>query len=194
MTAKKSALKPIRHTENPFITSQPVLFSTKKWQISRFGKEQGIAINNLEKSRGGTAFINYQKVDDVQFIKLFTQNIKLAFELTQAGQKALYVVFWAIQNSRNNDTLLLDQYTLQEFLAQYPDLKMSLATFWRGLSELVKSQILAMAKRKGFYFINPHFAFNGDRVAFATVLERNRFEKKQVLDVEETNKESRGEE
>ncbi|EFG0391728.1 hypothetical protein [Escherichia coli] len=51
---------------------------------------------------------------------------------------------------------------------------MSLPTFKRGLGELVKSQILAMNKRKGFYYINPNFVFNGDRVAFTTVLEMNK--------------------
>ena len=188
MTTQKRASKPIRYAENPFVDTQPMLFSSKKWQVSRFGKEQGLTIKNLEKSRGGTAFIKYQVVDEAQFIKLFTQNIKLAFELTQAGQKALYIVFWAIQNSRNKDTILLDQYSLEEFLTQYPELKVSLPTFWRGISELVKSQILAMAKRKGYYFINPHFAFNGDRVAFATVLERKKIEKAKTIEGEEAEK------
>nr|MCD4355936.1 replication/maintenance protein RepL [Escherichia coli] len=97
-----------------------------------------------------------------------------AFELTQAGQKALFVLFWAVQNKTNNDLVLLDQYTLNDFINENKGLSMSLPTFKRGLGELVKSQILAMNKRKGFYYINPNFVFNGDRVAFTTVLEMNK--------------------
>ena len=34
-----------------------------------------------------------------------------------------------------------------------------------------------MSKRKGAYFINPNFAFNGDRIAFTTILEKDKGEK-----------------
>lgn len=51
---------------------------------------------------------------------------------------------------------------------------MSLPTFKRGLNELEKAQIIAKTMRQGRYFINPNFVFNGDRVAFSTVIERKR--------------------
>jgi hypothetical protein len=40
------------------------------------------------------------------------------------------------------------------------------------LRDLEKAQILARTLRKGRYFINPNFVFNGDRIAFTTLLER----------------------
>lgn len=64
--------------------------------------------------------VTYKKVDNAQFIKLFTQNIKLAFELTQAGQKALYVLFWSLQDEAGKDLVLLDQYILKDFLGENP--------------------------------------------------------------------------
>ncbi len=47
-----------------------------------------------------------------------------------------------------------------------------MATFKRGMNELEKAQIIAKTMRKGRYFINPNFMFNGDRIAFTTLIER----------------------
>jgi hypothetical protein len=44
----------------------------------------------------------------------------------------------------------------------------------RGLAELEKARIIAKTLRQGRYFINPNFVFNGDRVAFTTLIERDR--------------------
>lgn len=170
--SKKEISKPIRFKENPFVKDLVVPLKNRQVQISRLGEDNNIVINQeTGEFLGGTSVVTYKKVDNTQFIKLFTQNIKLAFELTQAGQKALYVLFWAIQQGINKDQVTLDQITLRDFLEIHPELSMSAPTFWRGLSELTKSQIIAMTERKGEYFINPNFVFNGDRVAFTTVLE-----------------------
>lgn len=55
-------------------------------------------------------------------------------------------------------------------------LKLSLATFKRGINEMEKAQIVAKTMRQGRYFINPNFVFNGDRIAFTTVIERKKRE------------------
>lgn len=164
-----------RFSKNPFTRDLVVPMKNKQVQISVLGADNNIVINqDTGEYLGGTSVITYKRVDQMQFIKLFTQNIRLAFELTQSGQKALYVLFWAVQNEAGRDLVLLDSYTLEEFLKVHPELDMSLPTFKRGLAELVKAQILAMNARKGFYYINPNFIFNGDRVAFTTVLEREK--------------------
>ena len=49
----------------------------------------------------------------------------------------------------------------------------SKATFKRGLLELTKAKIVARTVRQGRYFINPNFMFNGDRIAFTTLIERD---------------------
>lgn len=180
---------PIRFKENPFTKDLLIPLKNKQVQISMLGADNNIVINQeTGECLGGTSVITYKRVDQTQFIKLFTQNIKLAFELTQAGQKALYVLFWAIQQGINKDKVTLDQLTLRDFLEVYPELTMSISTFWRGLSELVKSQIIAMTERKGDYFINPNFAFNGDRVAFTTVLEVEKRKKREKVESENGQK------
>jgi DNA-binding GntR family transcriptional regulator len=65
----------------------------------------------------------------------------------------------------------LNEFT-EAHATKEPPLRLSSATFLRGLAELVKAQIIAKTMRQGWYFINPNFMFNGDRIAFTTVIER----------------------
>lgn len=170
--------KMMRYKTNPFLDDLIIPLGNKQVQISALGKDNNIVINqDTGEFLGTTSVVTYKKVDSSQFIKLFTRNIKLAFDLTQAGQKALYVLFWAVQKVINKDKISLDQYTLNEFLEENQELTMSIATFRRGLAELTKCKIIAMAERKGDYFINPNFLFNGNRIAFTTVIENEKITK-----------------
>ena len=47
--------------------------------------------------------------------------------------------------------------------------------------ELEDAKIIAKHRKRGDYFINPNFVFNGDRIAFSTVIE-----KKPSTDMEES--------
>ena len=126
----------------------------------------------------GTHVTTYKSVDGEQFVKLFTANIALTFDLKAAGIKAFSVLLWSVQNKGlfkdevPLDVLVLDEFT-EAHMDKEPPLRLSQATFLRGLAELVKAQIIAKTMRQGWYFINPNFLFNGDRVAFTTVIERS---------------------
>ena len=39
------------------------------------------------------------------------------------------------------------------------------------VEELTDAKIIAKSFRKGFYFINPNFAYNGNRIAITTAIE-----------------------
>lgn len=54
---------------------------------------------------------------------------------------------------------------------------MTLRTFQRGLAEQEKAKIIARNVRHDRYFINPNFVFNGDRLAFTRLIERDRKER-----------------
>ncbi|NJU25328.1 hypothetical protein HCX20_23365, partial [Escherichia coli] len=86
------------------------------------------------------------------------------------------VLAWILQDrSISKDLVPLDKFVLDDFLkAQEKKLALSQATFARGLAELEKAKIIAKHVRQGWYFINPNFVFNGDRIAFSTVVERKK--------------------
>ena len=93
--------------------------------------------------------------------------------------KVFSVLIWAVQYSAlSKDEVDLDLLVLEAFTEankdKEPPLMLSPATFRRGINELEKAQIVAKTLRQGRYFINPNFVFNGDRIAFTTLIERRK--------------------
>lgn len=165
----------IRYEENPFLDNLVVSTKNKSIKLSRLGKDENILINQATGEVQGTHITTYKKVDNDEFVKIFTRNIGLIFDLKAAGIKALNVLIFTISNSAiNKDLVVLDKYALEKFIEVQPEYKLSRSTFDRGLRELVNAQIIARHTREGWYFINPNFIFNGDRIAFTTLIERKK--------------------
>lgn len=167
----------IRYETNPFLEGMIVPVKGRQVKLSRLGRDDNILINQSTGEIHGTHVTTYKRVDGEQFVKLFTTNIAMTFDLSSPGIKAFSVLLWVVQNrALSKDEVDLDVLTLEAFLKYHkdkePPLKLSSATFRRGISELEKAQIVAKTLRQGRYFINPNFVFNGDRIAFTTLIER----------------------
>lgn len=163
-----------RYKENPFLQDLDLTVSSKRILISPMGKNDHVLVNQSTGEVTGTNVVTYKKVDNEEFVKLFSRNIALTFDLTSAGIKALNVLIWAVQNTAiQKDIVALDHLAFEDFMLSNPELKLTLRTFQRGLSELEGAKIIAKTMRKGFYYINPNFVFNGDRIAFTTLIERS---------------------
>lgn len=179
-----------RYKTNPFVDSMLVPVKGKQVRISKLGDDNNILVNQNTGEVHGTHVTTFKKVDSEQFVKVFTANIGLTFDLSSAGIKAFTVLFFAVQkNGLGRDQVDLDVLTLEEFTEIHkdrePPLRLSHPTFMRGLAELVKAKIIAKSMRQGRYFINPNFIFNGDRIAFTTVIERQKREEQLGLDLPE---------
>lgn len=156
----------------------------RKVQLSKIGKEQNILVNQVTGEVHGTHVTTHKRVDSEQFIKLFTANIALTFDLSAQGIKTFSVLVWSMQNSAlQKDVVYLDTHVREDFINAHKDskkpLKLSQPTFARGLAELTKAQIIAKSIRQGCYWLNPNFVFNGDRIAFTTVIEKRRKDEEQ---------------
>ena len=178
-------MKVIRYDTNPFLEGMVVPVRGQKVQLSRIGKDDNVLVNHVTGEVQGTHVTTFRSVDSDQFVKLFTQNFALTFDLKAAGIKAFNVLMWILQTKAiDKDLIPLDRFVLDEFITKHldrkPALKLSLPTFGRGLAELEHAQIIAKHIRPGFYYLNPNFSFNGDRIAFTTVIEKNT--PKQVID------------
>lgn len=168
-----------RYKTNPFLENMIVPVKGKQVRLSRLGKDDNVLINQSTGEVLGTHLTTYKAVDGEQFVKLFTANVALTFDLKSPGIKAFSVLLWSVQNKGlSKDEIPLDALVLEEFTEAHtsndPPLRLSQATFLRGLAELVKAQIIAKTMRQGWYFINPNFVFNGDRIAFTTVIQRRK--------------------
>lgn len=177
-----------RYKTNPFLESMMVPVKGRQVKVSKLGRDDNILVNQRTGEVHGTHVTTIKRVDSEQFVKLFTANIAMTFDLSSCGIKTFSVLLWAVQNrSLGKDQVDLDHLSLIEFLdahTQEPPLKLSLPTFKRGLNELEKAQIIAKTMRQGRYFINPNFVFNGDRVAFTTLIERQKREEQLGFDLE----------
>lgn len=168
-----------RYKTNPFLEDMIIPVKGRQVRLSKLGKDNNVLVNQATGEVHGTHVTTYKSVDGEQFVKLFTANIALTFDLKAPGIKAFSVLLWSLQNKGlSKDEVPLDALVLEEFTETHagkePPLRLSQATFLRGLAELVKAQIIAKTMRQGWYFINPNFIFNGDRIAFTTVIERNK--------------------
>ena len=170
----------VRYKTNPFLSDLVVNLREKQVRLGPLGKDSHVLINESTGQTQGTHLVTYRYVDTEQFLKLFTRNIALTFDLTSPGIKAFNVLCWAVQaGALAKDEVALDSFALEDFLAAHqgrnPPIKdFSIATFKRGLAELETAKLIAKTVRKGRYFVNPSFVFNGDRVAFSTVIERKK--------------------
>lgn len=170
-TPKKT---PLRYDQNPYVVGLEIPLAKKKIQVNPLGKEGNVLVNLDTGESQGTHISTYRKVDAEQFVKIFTSNIALTFDLKSAGIKAFNVLLWTLrQGSPNKDLVALDKYALEDFLKKH-DKKLSQSTFMRGLVDLEDAKILAKNIRKGWYYINPNFVFSGDRIAFTTIIEREK--------------------
>jgi hypothetical protein len=181
----KEKTKTIRHEANPFVEGMELIVGSKAVKVATVGKEKNILVNQHTGEVTGTHVVARKKVDSTKFVKVFANYMSFTFDLTKGGNKALRVLLWALKEyGIGRDKISLDKYALEEFLAKHADLEpkliLSYATFARGLAELEKAKLIAKAIKPGDYFINPDVIFNGDRIAFTTVLERKAEEQKEL--------------
>ncbi|MEO2919635.1 hypothetical protein ABHB41_25030, partial [Escherichia coli] len=101
-----------RYKTNPFIPDMIIPIKDKQVRLSVLGREQNVLVNQATGEIHGTHVTTYKRVDGEQFVKLFTANIALTFDLSAQGIKAFNVLMWAIQNkSLAKDEVYLDTHT-----------------------------------------------------------------------------------
>lgn len=119
-----------------------------------------------------------EEVDSTKFVKLFVSGVKALKELTSPGTKVFEVLYLRIQENIGKDRVFIS----------YPDLDqattpMSPSTYKRGLAELIQKGFIAATPTQGWYWLNPEYVWNGDRLAF--VKEYRRAARPKAIQVDE---------
>ena len=143
---------------SPFILNVKV--RTKKI-INKTGDMMLVSQETGEITAPIAGFWSGKAVDDEPFVKLFISGVKALKELTPAGTKAFALMYEAAQSAIGKDRVYISFNSVDQNKN-----KMSRATFTRGFSELVEKEFLAPCVDLNWYFINPAYIFNGDRLAF----------------------------
>jgi len=166
--------KGLRYSANPFFEAENVVINSKKRRVI-VGKNNDVLLNTDTGEYKTTNVVSYKEVDETQFIKIFTQNITFMMGFNASGNKAFGFLLWAIQHySINKDLVQLDDITRIDFLKNNSNQVFSTRTMYQGLKQLEEAKIIAKAIKYGFYYINPHFIFNGDRIRFITEIKRKK--------------------
>ena len=146
------------YTENPFFYE----VSTRTRRVSnRRGDMMLVNSSTGEIQSQIAGFWESEEVDSTQFVKLFVNGVKALKELTSSGTKVFEILYLEVQKNIGQDKVFLSYGLIKQEITP-----MSKATYSRGLSELIEKKFLAATEIQGFFWLNPDFVWNGDRLAF----------------------------
>lgn len=150
------------YDKNPYLisTSQNTNEGTKKRTLKSKDGSQMMVTSQSGEVIAPAGFWQTQEVDKTQFVKLYINGVRAFRDLSPAGTKVFEVLYLELQKTVGKDRVYLSFSNIDEHL------KISQATFTRGMRELLDKKFLAPTLAVGWYWINPDYLWNGDRLAF----------------------------
>lgn len=159
VTSRKKGIA--AYAKNPFWRPTEVKVGTRKVTIAG----GFIARNDSGEGVHHAGIHRVEHVDESRFIKLFTDNLKVFFDLSTPSQKVLHCVLAELQKHPDAEGLWLPWFTVEDFAIE-KSIKISRASFQRALKEMLEKGFIAESENQNFYWINPNLFFNGDRMVF----------------------------
>lgn len=154
---------------NPFLAASKGFAIKKRNNVTLVAK--GLKIEDQEGEDVKAGVIGrIEEVDTEEFVKLYTRNIGVLFDLSSRGQKALIAVFCAVQQAIGQGHIYLPYHMAVDYYKRLGISKApSRSTFTNGISDLLKMGFIAgHYAGDGWYWINPNLIFNGNRIRFVT--------------------------
>lgn len=168
----------LAYSENPFWDEQQVKIGSKLIKVSsghHLSKETGESI-----SHSGIHVI--KEIDESEFLKIYTKNVKVIFDLKPTTQRVLQYLMNELQKTPNADAIYLAWVGANEYFSEVK-LNISRSSFQRSLKEMMEKGFLAESTKPNLFWFNPHLFFNGDRMVFVREY-RKKSEKIKNNDVE----------
>lgn len=147
------------YKDNPFMKAGLVKTKTKRITNKKGDMMVVGATGEIVNPLAG--FWTAQEVDETKFIKLYINGVKAFKELTGAGTKVFELLYVEMQKNISKDRVFMSYQAVDTGV--FP---ISNATYKRGMAELIKKNFLAPTMVQNWYWLNPDFVFNGDRLAF----------------------------
>lgn len=122
----------------------------------------------------GLGFHTKVKVDKEQFIKLYVKGVSAFTGLSKAGARVLEMVISESKKYIDKDTIFLSPRVANEVFL------IPMATFMRGMKELLVKEILFEHIDENWYYININYMFNGDRLVFLQTYEIENLEDREI--------------
>lgn len=159
-TAQKTGIRnATRYEENPFLDRLTIKTRGKKVTVARGARLVDTDTGEIE---GITEIAQVIEVEQEEFIKLYTRDLAIWFDLKKTGLRVFGALMLVIQENAIGRDLVYFDHTGKNSRA----FGLSKNTFYRGVEELLEKGFIARHKSAGWYFINPTMFFNGDRARF----------------------------
>lgn len=146
--------------ENPFVSVAIVSQKTRR-VTSKRGDMMLVNREDGEIQSSIAGFWQAEEVDSTKFIKLFVNGVKALAELTNAGTKVFEMLYIEMQSNIGKDRVYLSYSGIDGLEKTF-----SRTTFSRGIAELIEKKFIAATPMVSWYWVNPDFIWNGDRLAF----------------------------
>ena len=159
-TRRKSRKGVPVYSQNPFWETTNIKVGTKKIRVSR-----GTHISDEGETVQHSGIHIVESVDKDQFVKLYTKNMKIIFDLKPTTQKVLMTVLDALQKCPGMDKIYLNWFTVEDYSEKHK-LGISERSFYNAMKDLLGKGFIAESDQPNMYWINPHLFFNGDRMIF----------------------------
>lgn len=160
-------------SENPFL--EDIAFKTRKVSNQR-GDMLLVSKDDGEMITPVAGFWEMKEVDTDQFIKIYVKGIADFASLSGPGRKLFAVLCRVMAGTPNSDRLYMTHLTSSKMNLP-DDEQMSLASFNRGVRELIDKRFIAPEDRVGWYWVNIGYFYNGDRLALVRVYQKKALDK-----------------
>lgn len=147
-----------KYEVSPFLDSLTVKTRGRRVTVARGATLVDMATGEVE---GVTEIAQVVEVDEGHFIKLFTKDLAIWFDLSRVGMRVFGALLAVVQKEIGRDLVYFDHS--HEVAKAF---KISKASFYRGIDEMLEKGFVARHKSPGWYFTNPALFFNGDRARF----------------------------
>lgn len=150
----------VAYDQNPFWKETSVKIGSKMVRVSG-----GHHVSDDGESIGISGVHVVKEVDESEFLKLYTGNIKSIFALKPTSQKVLQFLMTELQKTPNADSIYLAWFSADSYFSEH-DIKVSRSSFQRSLLELLEKGFIAESPNPNMFWFNPNLFFNGSRMTF----------------------------
>lgn len=164
------------YDKNPFMVD----VATRTRRVTNKRGDMMLVNSNTGEIQSQVAgFWEAEEVDSTKFVKLFIQGVKALKELTGAGTKVFEVLYLRVQENIGKDQVFMAFASVDQALTP-----MSEATYTRGMREILEKGFIAATPVQGWFWLNPSFVWNGDRLAFVKEYRKASNKKPQAIDTQ----------
>lgn len=155
-----------KYTENPFLKHTTEITKIGQKKMFSPADPDKFMITNTQTGEAIPAGIYcHREVAKNEFVQLYAEGAAAIMGLKSAGQKVFQILYGKLLgiDGKNATEILMNYEMFPEEIQNW----ISRKTFDRGINELIKANFIAQTYSPGYYFVNPAFIFNGNRLIIA---------------------------